>query len=1032
MPPDRDVRRRAMLAGLLVFAVAWLNAAESLAAPGDAAPPPGRFAFRSYDSADGLNNLAVRALLQDRHGLLWVGTEDGLHRYEGGRFRHFGPDAGLPSSEITALHESPDGTLWVGTFRGLARRTGERFELVHAGLPAIEIRAIASDAKGRLWVTTRLGPFSGTARAFTVPSGWPGTEADGLWAGHDTGDVWIASGTRLWQVSGAESSWREWGRAQGLGNQPIHAIKKDGAGSLWARSTRGLWRLPAGGSRFVDLSDRVPVAISSPVALDLDRQGRLLVPTSEGLARFTGERFEMIGRAQGFPVAWARTAIEDRDGSLWIGCLGVHRQLSRGAWQAYTVDNGLPSDMVRTVWRDPTGRLWIGTDRGLAEATSTGWPIASGTEGHAVRSVVAGPDGAYYLAGVPAEILRLDPSTQRADRVSHPTAQFGERIFRLLVDTDGSLYAATESAGLVRGRLQGRGTTGWRFERVVLPAGTPNEYVSDLHLDARGRLWVAGAGGLAVRSGGRWLRFTAKDGLPEDHVAYVTTLANGDTLVTPYDSGGIIRGRLEGDRFRITDRYDAERTLWSDKVYVVGQDARGLVWVGTGGGVDVLHDHGVQHFGLADGVVGEDVNATAFQADANGDVWIGTSGGLGRFSASRYGTFPQPPATRLLSAMLGSKELVTGAAVPPSTEETRAANTLEAQFMALTALHESQLQHQYRLVGLEDEWHQSSDTSVRYPALPPGDYRLEVRTRTGRGEWGAPTTLGFHMPPAWWQTWWFGALLALAVAALVALVVRWRVRALQGHNVELQALVDTRTRALAEANEALRTLSLTDPLTRLRNRRYLDGRMAELSALGHSAASGAGTAPIDGVTYGLVLADLDHFKSINDHYGHAAGDRVLQQVADVLLQCTRTNDSVVRWGGEEFLIVFETGSAQELTTLADRIVKAIARETFDVGDGRRIRTSCSIGCACYPFHEGRADLLSWEQVLALADWCLREAKHRGRDTWVACTPKAGADPDELGRALPHDIVSLVDTGEVSILTPMVPAEKLQDFGGRRS
>lgn len=1017
------------MAGVVVVGCAWLNPVDGFAAAsGEAAPPQGRFAFRSYDSTDGLNNLAVRVLLQDRDGLLWAGTEDGLHRYEGGRFRHFGQAAGLPSAEITALHESADGTLWVGTFRGLARRAGERFEVVQTGLPTVEIRSIGSDASGRLWVTTRLGPFTGTAPAFAPPSDWPATEADGLWVGAD-GDVWIASGPRLWQRSSARNGWREWGRAQGLGGEPIHAIERDGQGAIWARATRGLWMLPEGGSRFVDLSDRVAIAISSPVRLDLDRQGRLLVPTSEGLARFTGEGFETIGRAQGLPVAWARTAVEDRDGSLWVGCLGLHRQLSRGAWEAHTVDTGLPSDMVRTVWRDAESRLWIGTDRGLAEATPGGWRVVPGTEGRTVRSVVAGPDRAYYLAGVPAEILRWDPSARRLDRVAHPSARFGERIFELLADTDGSLYVATETAGLLRGRLHGPGADGWRFERVELPGGTPTEYVSDLHLDRQGRLWVAGAGGLAVRVDGRWLRFKGRDGLPEDHVAYVTTLANGETLVVPYDTGGVVRGSLEGDRFAITDRDDADGTLWSDKVYVVGQDAHGFTWVGTGRGIDVLHDRGVQHFGLADGLVGEDVNATAFHADQNGDVWIGTSGGLARFSASRYGSFPQPPATRLLSGLLGPTELIPGAPPPRLPEETRAANTLEAQFMALTALHESQFQHQYRLVGLEDEWHQAASSLVRYPAMPPGEYRLEVRTRAGRGEWGAPSTLAFRVLPFWWQSWWFRSLLVLSAAVVVALSVRWRLRTLRRHNLELQTLVDIRTHALAEANEALRTLSLTDPLTRLRNRRYLDERMAAVSAQGTPRAErGSGAAPARAITYGLVLVDLDYFKSINDQYGHAAGDWILQRVAGVLLECTRADDCVVRWGGEEFLIVFDCESVQELTTLADRIVKAVARETMDAGVGSPIRASCSIGCACYPFHAERADLLSWEQVLAVADWCLLEAKRRGRNTWVACTPAAGADLDELERALPHEVARLVEAGEVAILTPIVPAEKLRDIG----
>src|ERR1700723_1104635 len=92
-----------------------------------------RYNFKFYGEEEGLQSLAVQIVLQDRAGFLWVGTQNGLYRYDGNRFVAFGKAEGLPDAHIESLHESIDGTLWVGTRFGLARRTRDRFERVEIG-----------------------------------------------------------------------------------------------------------------------------------------------------------------------------------------------------------------------------------------------------------------------------------------------------------------------------------------------------------------------------------------------------------------------------------------------------------------------------------------------------------------------------------------------------------------------------------------------------------------------------------------------------------------------------------------------------------------------------------------------------------------------------------------------------------------------------------------------------------------------------------------------------------------------------------
>jgi diguanylate cyclase (GGDEF)-like protein len=186
----------------------------------------------------------------------------------------------------------------------------------------------------------------------------------------------------------------------------------------------------------------------------------------------------------------------------------------------------------------------------------------------------------------------------------------------------------------------------------------------------------------------------------------------------------------------------------------------------------------------------------------------------------------------------------------------------------------------------------------------------------------------------------------------------------------------TRNADLERANERLEAASLSDPLTGLGNRRSLGAAMPSFVSKVKPK-----TEKPDAEHMILMLIDLDRLKPINDEYGHEAGDRLLAGVSSILLGCVRSSDKVVRWGGDEFVIVsaplgFDGGAA-----LAERIRATIARRRFPISNSQLARTSCSIGFACYPFVEDDPYLLTWEQTLKIADMALYRAKTR-RNTWI--------------------------------------------------
>jgi len=353
-------------------------------------------------------------------------------------------------------------------------------------------------------------------------------------------------------------------------------------------------------------------------------------------------------------------------------------------------------------------------------------------------------------------------------------------------------------------------------------------------------------------------------------------------------------------------------------------------------------------------------------------------------------------------------------------------HTLSFQFSALTFLNEARIVHEVRLVGLENEWRETQLNESRYTALPDGDYRFEVRSRFPGSQPGPAAGFSFRILPPWWGTWWFRLLSLLAAAGAVAQGFRSRTRHLFLRNATLENMVAHRTEALEaskaeleKANLALEEASLVDPLTGLHNRRFLDMTLP-------SDALQAQRAFRELVDHGqdpllpkedilLFILDIDHFKTVNDTHGHLAGDQVLKQLSNILRATTRATDSLVRWGGEEFLLVARRTRRSGAPGIAANLLEAIRAHTFLLPGGVELRKTWSIGFTALPIHPRYPELGDWQQALKMADQCLYAAKAMGRNTWVGVN--AAKETPEAGQEQQPDYPDVAELVRQGILIP---------------
>ena len=806
----------AMITSLLRLAPAAAQVGSATAA--SVAPDEvgnGQIRFRSFGSADGLHNLVVVSIVQDGQGLLWVATDEGAYRYDGQQFTHYTIRDGLPAMGVRVLGVAPDGAICAGTRDGMACWDGARFSSAGAeGLPRVWVQAMAS-GPDTLWAGTSAGLYVRHGRGRFMPApGWPSaTRGFGaIWA--DAEGV-VASDGAILQVSTGDGRWRALGAEVGLDRERIDAVLRDRDGTLWIRSVHHLWTLPRGATAVADWSAGLPSGLDqSGIAcgMALGPSGDVLVGSARGIAYRRDHTWRLIDGSVGLPSREARALFVDREGTVWIGSLGLFQWLGRGLVTRHDVASGLPGDVVWSIARDRADTLWLGTGQCLAHLVDDHWTCVAATTGISVRSFVFAPQGGIFLGGSPPDPLYLAPDGA-LHTIELPGTRVEDRHVLAIALGQGDLWIAT-TAGLFRlpGAVPGPP------ERVVVP-GTRGDTRFISVMATGGQVWAAGDAGVAVLDRGRWQLFDRAAGFRATTMRYVIHRDDGRMCLTYTDVDGVTC--FVYDRGAISQLHDISFAdgLTSGRIYLLGEDRAQRLWIGTGDGVDVVTPGGIDHFDEADGLVGNDSAARAFYADRDGSVWIGASNGVSHLRAQRYLGPPATPRVTFLRGTLGGRPLVAGGLARSPHD----LSSVTAGFAADGFLNPRRVEFQVRMWPLETEWSTTRLREARYPALPPGSYRLELRSRTGTGAWGPTAALPLEILPAWWQTRWFLVLAIVAtLAALVGLAswrqrVVWRRRAHQLHaqsDASFRDLIESmpdlvavyRTRALIYLNQAAREM----------------------------------------------------------------------------------------------------------------------------------------------------------------------------------------------------------------------------------
>jgi diguanylate cyclase (GGDEF)-like protein len=727
-----------------------------------------------------------------------------------------------------------------------------------------------------------------------------------------------------------------------------------------------------------------------------DGKGGLWVPTVQGLLHLKLDgSMDRLGQERGLPTPWANAALVDRQGGLWASGVGLYQELGHGDWHTYVQADGLPADNIWAIHRDQFGILWAATAAGVAKLRPEGFQPVPDTRGE-VFYAFAEREGEVWGGGEQPYLDRFRFGRDHAEHVPLPADLAVPGVTSLAFGADGALWIGTAKAGLLVRSPEGA------YARTPVPGLPDSGEVVAVQMDADGNLWVASDAGLAIRAkDGSWRAWGEGSGLRQPRLWGLARMGDGTVWVSYQEPCGLTHLKVEGNRLTVLANLDSAGGLPSDSIYSMGVGAAGNLWAGTNEGVIRIGPDGrIARFRRAEGLVGEDCNPFSFWADPGGDVWIGTTGGLEHHEADAgSGARPAPAATVLSVQAAGAVEegpFEAGARLPDLEQR---AGAVEFRYATLDYAQAAAARYQVRLIGLGEDWRETSLHEARYPALPPGHYRFEARVRMEDGETGPVSSVEFDILPPWWRR---RAVLALGAAALLSLLwgwLRYRTQRLRRRNEELEELVRQRTGALELSNLALEAISMTDPLTGLGNRRRLEQTLPpELSRARRRhrelLEGKVAQLPPD-AKLAAVMLDIDRFKSVNDTYGHAGGDAVLAQVAERIQGLCRGTDLPARWGGEEFLVVAHVADLEGACAFTERLARELREKPFRLPDGKDLTLTASFGFALFPFIATDPEAVEWDEVVAMADRCLYAAKYSGRDRWIGVGGADGVTGDEV-------------------------------------
>jgi ligand-binding sensor domain-containing protein/signal transduction histidine kinase len=771
---------------------------------------PTQYVLDNWQTPDGLPQTSVQAIARTSDGYLWVGTQEGLARFDGIRFTVFDKDnePAFSTNFISALYVDSTARLWIGTESGIAMlEKGHFIAFSNAQLDHTTVRSIIQDKVGHIWVGTDNGLFEidgGRVLAFDVANGLPDTRVRALRMDRQ-GVLWAGTGKGLARFDGKRFTTVP--LTAGDAGAPVMAMHEDDDGTFWVGTENGgLYR--SNGDHFDVLIEagRTRPGRYGPVrALMRDHEGNLWICAGGGLVRWRNGEFSALASGL-FADSDLRAILEDNEGSLWVGSFSVGLlRLRDGKFIPAGKPEGLRSDMAWTIIPRKAGGLWVGSNLGLSSYVDGRFqdiPGPRGLESIPVHAVVEDRQGNVWVGTSGAGVYRLDPHGMKI--FNRQSGLSGDTVTALIEDRQGRVWVGTNEGLDVIDQ-----------EKISSMQSLLHTGPAPIHLiyqDRSGNFWVATwTQGLFIIGEHGTRHLGMADGLPSDFVLSIYEDEKSDLWLGTADGVALWRdGKLLSlARSRNPLRQNILQLFEDDAHQFWFSTDKGLITVPRVAlealSTDEVRVADFHLYGTKDGLRSAEFNggnSSAGTRTPDGLFWFPSTKGIVEVDANHIRTNTLPPPVIIEQIAVDGAPLTLNKAI----EVAAGAERWEFQYAGLSLLVPQRSLFRYRLDGLDKGWIDAGNRrTAYYTRLPPGTYTFQVIASNNDGVWNdTGASFRFTLKPHFYQTVWFMLICAVLVLLLARVWHRWRMRQLQRLADTLSEQVADRTRDLELANRQMR------------------------------------------------------------------------------------------------------------------------------------------------------------------------------------------------------------------------------------
>lgn len=786
------------------------------------------------------------------------------------------PEDGLPDSSVTAITQTPDGYLWIGTYNGLVRFDGVHFVTFDpANTPALKharVRQLYTDDQGTLWINTyggsltayRQGTFSNEITRANS------SEAELTLVSTSPEQVtFLTSRGNLLQKSltAPPADWRELtSPKRGLDAQCC----QDRDGTTWyLGNDQHLWRLR--NDQFEPVQMDLGLAGQNIHCLTTDPKGRLWIGTDSGFEFWDGSRFQNATPAGPEPVPAITTLCIASDGHVWAvagGCvceaadghwilkpdparnlfpgnpgrIGMHEDHQGGMWfynygrglihvgpggavRQLTPEDGFPGLRVYCFFEDREGNWWAGVDSGglvrVRERQFHTIPASNGPLAAAAKSVSGDAGGTMWIGSLSAGlgcwrdgtftnvILRLSRTMELnsvlcvcPDARGRLWISAGDDEDLYLYDS-GNLKAAEPPVHGVKALLVARDGRVWVGTKsglyfagsngdFQLCKGAPRHYVRALAEDASGIVWAGTGNGELYRIEGNTVTTFHPTDSDESEAFW-------SVLPDPEEPGTVWVGTFRGGLLRFRDgkfvRLGETEGLPDNVICQILEDSHRNLWMGSHQGIFRVAKSELEQvaagetnfvscvvYGRSEGLPSLECSGgyqPAAWKNTDGSLWFTTLKGAVWIQPGQIHPDLLPPPVVIEEVLLDGRvqtNLVAGSSgrLPPLLEVPPGRHQIEIRYTGLSLVSPKRVLFRYRLKGVDNDWVPAGTRRfAQYTFLPPGDYRFQVIACNSDGVWNETGSgLRLKILPYFYEAWWFRVLAGVAVIGVVAGVVR--------------------------------------------------------------------------------------------------------------------------------------------------------------------------------------------------------------------------------------------------------------------